>query len=56
MPIMDGTEATKIICQQFPETKVLVVNTFNRDDYISHSTKVGAKGYLLKNMPVEELD
>ena len=55
MPIMDGREATRIICQRFPDTKVLVVSTFDEDDYISHSIKAGAKGYLLKDMPVEEL-
>ena len=55
MPIMDGREATRIICQQFPNTKVLVVSTFDEDDYISHSIKAGAKGYLLKDMPAEEL-
>ena len=55
MPIMDGREATRIICQRFPDTKVLVVSTFDEDNYISHSIKAGAKGYLLKDMPAEEL-
>ncbi len=55
MPIMDGREATRIICQQFPDTKVLVVSTFDEDEYITHSIRAGAKGYLLKDMPVEEL-
>lgn len=55
MPIMDGREATRIICQRFPNSKVLVVSTSDEHDYITHSIKAGAKGYLLKNMPVEEL-
>ncbi|MFM2310969.1 MAG: hypothetical protein RLZZ04_245 [Cyanobacteriota bacterium] len=55
MPIMDGREATRIICQRFPNTKVLVVSTFDEDDYIRHSIRAGAKGYLLKDMPVDEL-
>ena len=55
MPVMDGREATRIICQRFPDTKVLVVTTFDEDDYIAHSIKAGAKGYLLKDMPMEEL-
>ena len=55
MPVMDGREATRIICQRFPNTKVLVVSTFDEDEYITHSIKAGAKGYLLKDMPVEEL-
>lgn len=55
MPIMDGREATRIIGQKFPDIKVLVVSTFDEDDYIAHAIKAGAKGYLLKDMPVEEL-
>ncbi|HHP7231628.1 MAG TPA: response regulator [Xenococcaceae cyanobacterium] len=55
MPLMDGREATRIICQKFPDTKVLVLSTFDEDDYIAHSIKAGARGYLLKDMPCEEL-
>ena len=55
MPVMDGREATRIICQRFPDTKVLVLSTFDEDDYIAQSIKAGAKGYLLKDMPCEEL-
>ena len=55
MPIMDGIEATRIICQQFSDTKVLVLSTFEEDDYIAHSIEAGAKGYLLKDMPIEDL-
>ena len=55
MPVMDGREATRIICQRFPDVKVLVVSTFDEDEYITHAIKAGAKGYLLKDMPVEEL-
>ena len=53
MPVMDGTEATRIICQRFRNPK-LVVSTFDEDDYISHSIKAG-EGYLLEDMPVPEL-
>ena len=55
MPIMDGREATRIISQKFPDLKVLIVSTFDEDDYIAHAIKAGAKGYLLKDMPVDEL-
>lgn len=55
MPIIDGREATRIICQRFSDTKVLVLSTFDEDDYIAQAIKAGAKGYLLKDMPVEEL-
>jgi DNA-binding NarL/FixJ family response regulator len=55
MPVMDGREATRSICQQFPEAKVLVLSTFDDDGYIADSIRAGAKGYLLKDMPSEEL-
>jgi DNA-binding NarL/FixJ family response regulator len=55
MPVMDGREATKIITQKFPEIKVIVLSTFDDDLYIADSIKAGAKGYLLKDMPSEEL-
>ena len=55
MPVMDGKTATGIICQQFPNVKVLVLSTFDDDQYITETMKAGAKGYLLKDMPPEEL-
>jgi DNA-binding NarL/FixJ family response regulator len=55
MPVMDGRAATRAICQQFPEIKVLVLSTFDDDEYISDSIRAGAKGYLLKDMPSDEL-
>jgi RNA polymerase sigma factor (sigma-70 family) len=55
MPVMDGREATRSICDRFPNTKVLVLSTFDDDQYISDAMRAGAKGYLLKDMPSEEL-
>jgi DNA-binding NarL/FixJ family response regulator len=55
LPVMDGREATREICQQFPEVKVLVLSMFDDERYISDSIRSGAKGYLLKDTPVEEL-
>lgn len=55
MPVMDGREATRLINEQFPDTKVLVLSTFDDDKYIAQSMRSGAKGYLLKDMPVKEL-
>lgn len=55
MPVMDGRAAIREIYQQFPEVKVLVLSTFDDDQYISDSIRAGAKGYLLKDMPPDEL-
>jgi DNA-binding NarL/FixJ family response regulator len=55
MPAMDGVEATKQICQQFPETKILILTTFSDTQYVAEALRYGAKGYLLKDTPAEEL-
>ncbi|MEG4115082.1 MULTISPECIES: response regulator transcription factor [unclassified Microcoleus] len=55
MPMMTGIEATRLITEQFPDTKVLVLSTFDEDRDIAQSMRAGAKGYLLKDMPAPEL-
>jgi DNA-binding NarL/FixJ family response regulator len=55
MPIMDGVTATEIICQRFPGTKILILTTFDDTKYVSEALRFGAKGYLLKDTPSEEL-
>lgn len=55
MPVMNGSAATHIISERFPNVKVLVVSTYDDDEYIAQSIKAGAKGYLLKDMPSKEL-
>ncbi|MFM7367564.1 MAG: response regulator, partial [Sphaerospermopsis kisseleviana] len=55
MPIMDGVAATKEIQKQFPTTKVLVLTTFDDDQYVKAALQNGAMGYLLKDTPSEEL-
>lgn len=55
MPVMDGKNATRVITQRFPKVKVIVLSTFDDDEYIAESIQAGAKGYLLKDMPSEEL-
>jgi DNA-binding NarL/FixJ family response regulator len=55
MPVMNGSTATQIICERFPDTKILVLSTYDDDQYIAESMRAGAKGYLLKDMPSEEL-
>ncbi|MBE9043120.1 response regulator [Pleurocapsales cyanobacterium LEGE 10410] len=55
MPDMDGMEATKVICQRFPNVKVLVLSTFDTEEYVARSLSSGAMGYLLKGTPAKEL-
>ncbi|MBV7276629.1 response regulator transcription factor [Clostridium sp. PL3] len=49
MPIMDGVEATKIIKEKYKNVKVIILTTFNEDEYIFKAIKNGADGYLLKD-------
>lgn len=51
MPICDGIAGTKKIKKAFPNVKVLVLTTFQDDEYIMQALKNGASGYLLKNTP-----
>lgn len=55
MPVMDGVTATEIICQRFPGTKILILTTFDDTKYVAEALRFGAKGYLLKDTPSEEL-
>jgi DNA-binding NarL/FixJ family response regulator len=55
MPIMDGVATTKQITQRFPNLKVLILTTFDDDEYVSQAMNYGAKGYLLKDSPPEDL-
>ncbi len=55
MPVMDGVAATRAIISRFPQVKVLVLTTFDDQDYVTEALKVGAQGYLLKDTPSEEL-
>jgi HlyD family secretion protein len=55
MPELDGVEATKIICERFVDTKILVLSTHNDDRYVTQSLEAGAKGYLLKGTPAHEV-
>ena len=55
MPICDGVEATRKINQDFPWIKILVLTTFDDDDYVWASLQAGALGYLLKRTPAEQM-
>jgi len=55
MPGMNGIEALKIIRREQPDCQVLMLTTFNDDDYIVQALQAGACGYLLKDMPSKDL-
>ncbi len=55
MPVLDGVEATKILHAEFPKMKILVLTTFDNDEYVAQALHHGAMGYLLKDIPPEEL-
>ncbi len=55
MPGMDGVEATRLIKERYPHIKVIVLTTFDDDEYVFGALKHGASGYLLKGSGVSEL-
>lgn len=55
MPVLNGVEATKIIHQEYPNVKILILTTFNDYEYIFQGLKNGANGYLLKDTDGKEL-
>jgi len=55
MPVLDGLEATRRILDANPATKVLILTTFNLDDYVYEALKAGASGFVLKDEPPERL-
>jgi len=55
MPGMDGVEGTKLVMDRYPQTKVIILTTFDDDEYVFGALKNGASGYLLKGSSVSEL-
>jgi DNA-binding NarL/FixJ family response regulator len=55
MPTMDGVEATREVVAAAPETKVIVLTTFDLDEYAFSALQAGASGFLLKDAPPEDL-
>jgi DNA-binding NarL/FixJ family response regulator len=55
MPVMDGVATAAALAQRYPSIKVLVLTTFDDDELIAQAMAVGARGYLLKDTPSEEL-
>jgi DNA-binding NarL/FixJ family response regulator len=55
MPEVNGVEATAMIKKDFPQTKIIVLTTFNDDEYIYDALKNGASGYMLKDASPKEI-
>lgn len=55
MPELDGVEAMNQIKSAKPDTKFIILTTYSDDDYIFRGIEAGARGYLLKDAPREEL-
>ncbi len=55
MPKLNGLKLTRLIHQDFPSIKVIVLSMHDRDEYIHKSIQAGAMGYLLKNTPAQDL-
>lgn len=55
MPIMDGVEATRRILAAEPAARVIILTTFDDDEYVLEGLRAGALGYLLKDVGVAEL-
>lgn len=55
MPVMNGVETTKAIKQQYPSVTVIILTTFDDDQYILDALRNGASGYLLKDMNIQQL-
>ena len=55
MPGMDGVEGTRLFKKRWPDVKIIVLTTFDDDDYIFGALKNGASGYLLKGSSISKL-
>lgn len=55
MPELDGVAATRILHERFPTVGVIILTTFDDDEYVFEGLKAGARGYLLKDVSSEEL-
>lgn len=55
MPKMTGVQATRLIRQRFPAVQVLVLTTYDADEWVFDAVRAGANGYLLKDTPPQQL-
>jgi DNA-binding NarL/FixJ family response regulator len=55
MPRMDGVEATRRIVSRLSETRVVILTTYDHDNLVLDALRAGAKGYLLKDAPADDM-
>ena len=55
MPVMDGVEATRVLAVEDKLTKILILTTFDIDEYVIEALRAGASGFLLKDVRPDEL-
>ena len=55
MPVLDGIEATRQLLAALPLTRVLILTTFDLDEYVVEAFRAGASGFLLKTAPPQHL-
>jgi DNA-binding NarL/FixJ family response regulator len=55
MPVLDGLKAARQIIELHPATRVLILTTFDADDYVYTALRAGASGFLLKDAPADHL-
>lgn len=55
MPVLDGVAATRQLSKRLPECRVIVLTTFDDDEYVFDGLRAGALGYLLKDAPADKL-
>ena len=55
MPRMDGVYCTKMVKEAYPDVKIIILTTFDDDDFVFSALKFGASGYLLKGVSIDGL-
>lgn len=55
MPVMDGVEATRVLAAENRSTRILILTTFEVDEYVIEAIRAGASGFLLKDVAPDEL-
>ncbi|MDP4164939.1 MAG: response regulator transcription factor [Bacillota bacterium] len=56
MPVMDGVESARLVREKCPESKIIMLTTFSEDEYVFEALKLGAAGYLLKDIQPAEVE